>query len=261
MAGRPRFLQLPENLANRLVVGGCCQHEATEVLRDEEVGADLLFHGFGCLAAHRLQFLNVEGALARVREVPSLQDDEPVKAVLDDAPQLRLVLLVQLAVLGALNTPFLAFEHCTGQDHQVTVEEGVQGATTRQQEPHRVAVLLQVVLEPCAKALIEAIRLLWEHDNGEPVVPTVGLVHVLELAPRICDPGLAEDDHMEGVGDIFSAAEHIADLSRELPVVLSVGEEPVVARTGHQLRLRVLILSEDQTVAVDVDIEAVLNDC
>ena len=70
---------------------------------------------------------------------------------------------MQLLVFRVLSTPFLRFHLGTREDQQVAILEGIYGARSRHQEADGVAPFLKVVFDPAAKALVNVVRLLWQH--------------------------------------------------------------------------------------------------
>src|SRR5690606_23907177 len=147
LARRTRFLQLTHQDADRFVVAGVLKHQIFEILRHKNVIGQNRFDRFGNLRSLLVETLNDELALCRVGVVPPQQYSEAVEPLLEVVAQGAFKLLVQLSVLGALGTPFLCLHFGTGEDEQVTIQEGIGATFTRQQETHRVAPLLQVVFE------------------------------------------------------------------------------------------------------------------
>jgi type IV secretory pathway TrbD component len=73
-------------------------------------------------------------------------------------------------------------------------------------------------------------------------------------------PRLRQSDDTKCLCDLFRAADDITDFLGKLCQVRTVREQLVVPRAGHQLRLRVFLLAENQPLPILVDVEAVLHD-
>ena len=207
-----------------------------------------------------LQALDAEHALAGIGEIPAIQHGEAIESLFQDVAQLPLVLCVELLIFRALAAPFLRLHLGAGQNQQVAVLEGVRRTGAGQQETDGIAALLQVILEPTAKTLIETVRLFRQHQNRQAIVPAFGLLGLIERRPRVHQPGFRQRDHAEGLRHLFGATDDVANLFSQLCQVRTVREELVVARARHQFGLRILFLAEYQTRTILVDVEAVLDD-
>ena len=117
-----------------------------------------------------------------------------------------------------------------------------------------------MILDPAPKALVNVVRFFRKNQYGQPVVPAPRLLGFIQTDPWIGLPILRQRDHTEGLGDVVSATDYVANLLGKLGLVRAVGEQLVVASTSHQLGARVLLLLKDQPGAVLVDVEAVLDD-
>ena len=90
-----------------------------------------------------------------------------------------------------------------------------------------------MVFEPATQRGVELIGFLWQYEDGQTVIPFVGLLGFIKRRPRIVDPRLGQGDHAEGLGDLVAAADDVAHLLGELGLVGTVGEQLIVARVGH----------------------------
>ena len=183
-------MQLAQQFANGRVVCRSFEHKVFKVLGHEQVVDQRLLDALGNLSPLLFQTLDAEHALARIGEIPAMQHRETVEALFQDVAQRTLVFGVQLLVLGVLAAPFLRLHLGTREDQQVAILEGIGRAGSRQQEADGVAALLQMIFDPAAQALVDVVRFLRQHQNGQAVVPALRLLGFIQTDPRIGLPSL-----------------------------------------------------------------------
>jgi hypothetical protein len=84
-ASRTWFLKLAQQLAHRIVMIRCGQHSLFELLRHEEVSANVILDSLRDLGAFRPVGFDVERAVGRLLVAPRVEDREAVAGVLAEA--------------------------------------------------------------------------------------------------------------------------------------------------------------------------------
>src|SRR2546428_432374 len=122
-------------------------------------------------------------------------------------------------------------------------------ALLRQQEPDRVADLLEMTLEPGAEGGCECVGICRHDDERHTTVPRLRVLLLVKLGPGISLPFALEDDNPELLGHLLRATDDRADSLGQMVDVLSMLEELVVLGMGELLRARILFMFEDQATA------------
>ena len=92
----------------------------------------------------------------------------------------RYKFLVQLFVFRILADPFLRLHFSACEDEQIAIQKSIGRARSGQQEANGVAALLQMILEPTTQCLIDFFRLFRQYQNGQTVIPALGLLGLVE---------------------------------------------------------------------------------
>ena len=136
-----------------------------------------------------------------------------------------------------------------GQHEQFPLVVDIPCPLLRQQEPDRVAALLEMTLEPGAKRSCERVGICRHDDDSQTTVPRLWVVLLVKLGPGIRLPFALEDNNAELLGHLLRATDDRADFLGQMVDVLSMLEELVVLGMGEQLRARILFMFEDQATA------------
>jgi hypothetical protein len=202
-------LQLAQQLADRRVVWRSFEHQVFEVLGHEQVVDQRLLDAFGNLSPllFRLSTLNTHWlGSAKFQRCSTAKRSKRFFRMSRRAPW--------YSVCSFLYSGFWPLHSCAFISARARISRSRSRKAlvepARQQEADGVAALLQVIFDPAAQALVELVRFLWQHQNGQAVVPFVGMLGFIERGPGIGLPGLRQRDHAEGLGDLVGAADHVA---------------------------------------------------